>query len=120
MKGDIMGRLSFDEFTDVMDAIREAQRIESCIDEAFLKAKNPYHKDKSDFIGIYGLLSYNDDALLKVLEVMFDDHAQWISYFVYELDWGKEWKQGAVTDADGTDIPLGTLADLYHLIVAKQ
>lgn len=39
-----------------------------------------------------------------------------ITYFLYELDCGKRWEPGMVTEADGTDIKMGTIKDLWDYI----
>lgn len=43
-----------------------------------------------------------------------------IYYFIYELDCGREWKPGMVTDKDGNDIKMGTIRDLYDYIVKEN
>ena len=36
------------------------------------------------------------------------DEDEWISYYCWELDFGREWETGMVWDKDGNDIPLAT------------
>lgn len=56
---------------------------------------------------------------VNLLELVTADEEEWISYFVFELDCGKSWKPGAVTNQDGTDIPLGTIDDLWRQLVQE-
>lgn len=44
------------------------------------------------------------------------DKDGWIDYFCFELDFGKKWKEGTITEKDGTDIVLKTAEDLYNLL----
>ena len=44
------------------------------------------------------------------------DKDEWIDYFCFELDFGKKWKEGVITEKDGTDIILKTPEDLYNLL----
>lgn len=44
------------------------------------------------------------------------DKDEWIDYFCFELDFGKKWKEGMITEKDGTDIILKTSEDLYDLL----
>lgn len=44
------------------------------------------------------------------------DKDEWINYFCFELDFGKKWKEGMITEKDGTDIILKTSEDLYNLL----
>ena len=32
------------------------------------------------------------------------DESEWIDYFIFELDWGKSYKDGMVTDENGKNI----------------
>ena len=40
----------------------------------------------------------------------------WISYWIYELECGKKYRKGTITDKDGKEIKLRTAEDLYELI----
>lgn len=55
--------------------------------------------------------------LLKI--VMNDLESDWIDYFMYELDFGKRYVEGCITEADGTSIKLATPEDLYDLLVKE-
>lgn len=44
------------------------------------------------------------------------DKDGWIDYFCFELDFGKKWKIGIITDEAGNDIVLQTPEDLYSLL----
>lgn len=43
-----------------------------------------------------------------------------IAYWLYELDCGKEYKPGMVTDENGIDIPLRTPEDLWNLLLEND
>lgn len=72
----------------------------------------------------YGFI-YGDaiGQIVELLEILMDDcpmdkrDASWISYFIYDLDFGKEWKPGCITTKEGKDITLRTVEDLYNLLV---
>ena len=59
-------------------------------------------------------------GLLYTLEVMFQDQSHWIDYFVHELDFGKKYTEGMVTESDGSPIPLGTIEELYDLLIKEM
>lgn len=46
----------------------------------------------------------------------FDD----ISYYIWELDFGKNWYPGDVTDINGKDIPLKNSKDLWNILTEKE
>ena len=48
------------------------------------------------------------------------DKDEWIDYFCFELDFGKKWCEGMITNDDGTDIVLKTAEDLYNLLESQE
>lgn len=56
------------------------------------------------------------DEAIRMLEILCNDDSEMISYWAWELDFGRKWKPGCVTDSDGTDIKLETAEDLYHYL----
>ena len=48
------------------------------------------------------------------------DGQSWTDYFIYELDYGRKNDDLKAYNADGSEIPLATAADLYRFLVAKQ
>lgn len=57
------------------------------------------------------------EQTLGLLAFIFDDKDQWIDYWVYELDFGRRYKEGTITDSNGENIPLETAEELYELLV---
>lgn len=58
-------------------------------------------------------------TVISLLHYTFEekDHDEWIEYFCYELDFGKEWREGLITENDGTDINLSTPENLYDYLM---
>lgn len=56
-----------------------------------------------------------ENEITKYLKVQFDDKCDWISYWMWELNFGENWKPGTVTE-NGNDIPLKTIDDLWNLL----
>jgi|SRR3990167_3343423 len=65
-------------------------------------------------------ISRVDTLILDVLEVAMDDQNDWISYYVYDLNWGKDWEEGKITSKAGEDIQLKTFNDLYNILIIKK
>ena len=57
------------------------------------------------------------NQLIKILQIAMKDHPKhsWIEYYMWELDFGREWKQGSVT-IEGKDFKLQTAYDLWDLL----
>lgn len=59
------------------------------------------------------------DQTIKVLAELTGDECDLIGYYIWELDFGDEWKDGAVT-FQGKDIKLQTPTDLWQLLQSKS
>lgn len=60
------------------------------------------------------------DYLFRLLEKLFLDGEKWIRYWVYDLDFGKNWEPGTVIDNDGTDVVLQTPQQLHDFLQKKM
>lgn len=49
-----------------------------------------------------------------------DTADNWLFYYIYELEFGKKFKQGDVLDEEGNPIPLATVEDLWNLILSVK
>ena len=84
--------------------------------------ENEFHRvcrqcpDKSFNMFIPAMIS----NLVDLLEYTMNDKDEWISYFVYELDCGKRYKEGAIKNADGSPIPLATIEDLWAILQPSE
>lgn len=58
--------------------------------------------------------------LTGLLKELYNDENDWISYYCWEIDFGDKYKEGCVTEQDGTPIPLKTPEDLYNILVGKD
>lgn len=58
------------------------------------------------------------DSVIKLLHESFgvSDSDGTIEYFCFELDYGRKWKPGLITDKDGVDIDLSTSGNLYEFL----
>lgn len=59
------------------------------------------------------------DVAVEALHMAFGeaDKDDWISYYCWELDFGREWEPGMITAKNGDDIKLETPDDLYDLLM---
>ncbi len=59
-------------------------------------------------------------CIIKTLEVAFDDcENQWIEYYVFELSFGTKYKDGCVTDFDGSNIDISNSGKLWDFLTKK-
>lgn len=63
----------------------------------------------------------NDTTLYKVLNYFYDDIVMdSISYFICELDYGRNYTPGCITEADGTEIECRNVDQLYDFCEETQ
>jgi hypothetical protein len=57
--------------------------------------------------------------LVDLLETIMDDRGEWISYWAWELEFGKKYRPGCVTD-NGVDVDISTTEKLYDFLVSEH
>lgn len=68
---------------------------------------------------------YNNEHLnvmiFNLLKMAFNDNIEhsWIEYFIYELDFGKKYKDGMILEKDGSLINLSTTKKLYNFLIKQ-
>ena len=60
-----------------------------------------------------------NDSLLKILKVALKDESDWIGYFIYELEWGKKYKKGCVTN-NGKNCNISNEHFLYVFLIENM
>lgn len=59
------------------------------------------------------------DNIIKLLAIMTGDEQEWIYYWVYDLNCGKDSDKYRVTDKNGNIIPLTSIQNLWNLLVEQ-
>lgn len=60
------------------------------------------------------------DYITRLLKELVNDESDWINYYCWEIDFGRKYYEGCVTEADGTPIPLSSAEDLWNIITTKN
>ena len=100
--------------------------------EAFLKVMKEYKQLIDDIDNVHNAMKKLDpdfggfcisrleNFCSKLIKHSFDDKFDWISYYMYDLEWGKKYKKGTIIGDNGKIIPLKTLEDLYNLLTESK
>lgn len=93
-----------------MNGIEKEVTFQDKIYSAFLELDGDYYRDTPSV-----------DMMVMLLDRIFCDDSDYplIDYWIYELDFGKNWKPGTVTN-NGVDIKLETVSDLYDVLVKQR
>lgn len=100
--------ISKEIFVKTMEQLKELDDKMNAVDNAFRRL-NP------DFCSFY--LTEPANMVLNILEDIFEDEDHWLEYFTYELDWLTKYKEGCVTEADGTPIDVSNWEKVYDFLI---
>ena len=98
-----------EQFIKIMNGIKKQIDIDAKNNKAFSVIL------ENDFVSNVKNVLY--DVIIDFLETATNDKGEWITYFVYELDFGKENNRLQVYDKDDSEIPLSTLDDLWNILI---
>jgi hypothetical protein len=95
-------------FIEIMNDIEKTYRYQEGLNDYFAKNGADGYVYQPDCI----------DTTIKILHKFFEekDIDEWISYFCFELDFGRKYKDGAIKDEFGKNITLATSDDLYNIL----
>ena len=102
--------ISKEKFLSVIGEIKKWHDLE----DDLWKLGKKYNQDADWYIP-----STLEDALVDLLEICMGDSISDISYFIYELDFGKEYEPGDVLGEDGKEIDFSSAASLYDYLLSS-
>jgi hypothetical protein len=100
-----------EKFVQFLDDLQELYRIESEMTAVFMKLNSDFNQ-----------ISFGkfESLIVKLLEEVMQDENEWISWWIYEADFGKKTKiANSVTIEVGKKFPLKDAGDLYDLIMTQ-
>ena len=102
-----------EEFVDIINRLRESSNLVDKVDTLFRESRENV---ECDFCNAAGLQISHEPIVVNLLQKMMRDKGEDISYFIYELDYGRDYMHGCVTDSNGI-VDMGTPEALYELLV---
>ena len=104
--------ISKEKFVDIINRLKNYNELQDKIDNLF---KDNIENRERDFINAGSICIGHESVVVYLLEKIFD--TDMISYFIYELDYGKKYKAGCVLDENMNEIDLSTPEKLYDYLV---
>lgn len=105
--------LNRQEIVDILNRLREASDLKKQVDELF---RNSRENVENDFCNAAALQISHESSVVFLLKRIMRDQYEYIDYFIYELDYGRKYEAGMITDENGQDIDLHTPELLYDFI----
>ena len=103
------------EFVDILNRLREATELVDKVEELFRDSRENL---ECDFCNGAGLQISHEGIVVKLLEKLMHDTFGNISYFIYELDYGREYQEGCISDKNG-NIDISTPEKLYDFLMLE-
>lgn len=106
--------ISKSEFVSIMNELQAATQLQDDINVLMKKAKDNI---RNDFMNAAGLMISHEDIVIELLEKIFDDVGDWISWWIYETNYGRREDMIEVCDGkDGSITKIRTSEDLYDFL----
>lgn len=112
--------LSKDEFIEIIGSVVKSHDVSRLLSDTIRKSAKETDGDMLvDFFDPFVLYSGQLNHLVKTLEVMFRDDNGWISWWLFDCDYGHDERLlGTAYEPEGESIPMATIGDLYDRLVA--
>lgn len=104
--------ISKEQFISIIDKLKE---VDDFVKETNDRARKLNDAIISDFFNASSLSISHENIVLKLLENMFNDE-EILSWWLYELDYGRKYKKGCFTD-NGKNIDISTAGKLYDYLI---
>ena len=102
------------QFVNIITHLKE---VNDFVNKTNVRAKRLHDSIISDFFNASSLSISFEDDLVNVLENMFNTDL--ISWWLYELDYGKKFELGYLEEENGYKPDLSTAEKLYDYLVKK-
>lgn len=103
--------LTLEQFIQAIEALKQTEEKNSLFNKAMEEISSSWFVSE---------LAYPaTEALVTLLEIIFDDKDGWINWWLYETKYGTR-KDLTATDKDGNVIPTDTIEDLYNILTDKK
>lgn len=107
--------LTFEEFQKIMQHFEHQSDFADDFRDILAKY------NKGDFIDPYCFADDEaDNIIVRLLEAVFGDEEHWLSYYIYELNCGRDWTPGMIIDEEGRDICLSDVWHLWNLLYTRM
>lgn len=105
--------LSKQEFIEIIDKLKE---VNDFVNEVNSKARKLNDAIISDFFNASSLSISHEILVVRLLENMFNDK-DIISWWIYELDYGRKYEKGCIQNENGLDIDVSSAEKLYDYLI---
>lgn len=104
--------MTLEQFTKNLEWLKDRKQREEQVDD-ILDSLSP-----DITCGISGAFTEWESAFVSLLSMAVED-TDWVSYWIYDCQFGTNDLADSVRDKNGNHIPLRTAEDLYNFVTGK-
>ena len=108
--------ISKEKFVEILNRLRDSSDLVSKVDELF---RNSRENVECDFCNGASLQISHESTVVFLLRKLLRDAVENIDYYIYELDYGRKYEPGMITDENGHDIDLSSAEKLYDYLTGE-
>lgn len=108
--------LSKEEFIKIINKLEAANKLQNDIRDLMNQAKENI---EDDFMNAAGLMINHEDIVIHLLEKIMNDTTGDISYYIYDLDYGKDYHPGDIVVND-QNIDFSNPSSLYDFLIGTN
>ena len=105
--------ISKQTFVKIMNTMRDREDLVVKLNDVIREYKTTLNED---FLDGNALVIGGEEEILELLEILMKDSCSDISYFMWEIDFGRDYEPGCFTD-NGQNIDISTAEKLYDYLV---
>lgn len=105
-----------EQFCKIIQRLRDYNDLQDKIQDLF---KDNIDNQEMDFCNAGSICIGHETIVVQLLENMFNDKDT-LSWWLYELDYGRKYKKGCFTDENGKEIDISTASYLYNYLFTRN
>jgi hypothetical protein len=104
------------EFVKIINRLKKTNDF---VDKTNNEARKLQDAIESDFFNSMSLSISHESIVVSLLENIFND-GDIIGWWIYDLDYGREYKDGCITEKNGDIIDVSTAEKLYDYLIERR
>ncbi len=108
--------ISKEEFVEILNRLRDSSDLVRRVNSLFRDSRDNV---ECDFCNGAALQISHESTVVFLLRKLLKDAAENIDYYIYELDYGRKYEPGIITDENGHDIDFSSAEKLYDYLTGE-
>lgn len=110
-----MMTFSKEQFVKIINRLKAANDLQNKIQDLMYEADDNIDRD---FMNAASLMINHESIVVDLLQVIMNDKDDDIPYFIYEIDYGRDYTPGCYT-LYGENVDISTAEKLYDYLVSN-